>query len=274
MSNVASVFASGDWAFAIKSDGTLWAVGVNSSGQLGLGNYTSQTTFTQVPGITNAEYVATSSLGHFSILLESDGTVWATGSNNSGQFGDGTTTGRDEFTQIGSLGSDNVSIAAGGDTTMVLKSDGTVWGSGSNTYGMIGDGTITNTSTFVQATTAGSDNIEISAGAYTTMVLKSDGSVWATGQNTYGQLGIGNTTHQSSFTASTLTSGVSHIQAGSTHTLALSSDGTLWATGIGSYGRLGLGDTANRSSFTEVTGVSNIDELANFSGHSSFILGQ
>ena len=79
------------------------------------------------------------------VYLKSDGTVWATGMNTSGQLGDGTTTQRNNPVQVknadGSGLSGVVGITAGQNHTVYLKSDGTVWATGSNTSGQLGDGT-------------------------------------------------------------------------------------------------------------------------------------
>ena len=74
----------------------------------------------------------------------------------------------------------------GSSHSMVLKQDGSVWGTGCNKYGQLGEGLTTDTRSFVQIIP--SDAIAVATGNYYSMVLKQDGSVWATGRNTYGQL--------------------------------------------------------------------------------------
>ena len=91
-----------------------------------------------------------------------------------------------------------VGISAGGNHTVYLKSDGTVWAAGRNFNGQLGDGTTTQGTNPVQVTNADGTGLNgvvgISAGGDRTVYLKSDGTVWAAGYNSSGQLGDGTTT--------------------------------------------------------------------------------
>ena len=69
---------------------------------------------------------------------------------------------------------------------MLLKQDGTVWATGGNEYGQLGDGSTTSTNGFVKAIDGHAQ--AVAAGYAHSMVLGRDGSVWTTGDNTFGQL--------------------------------------------------------------------------------------
>ena len=87
------------------------------------------------------------------------------------------------------------------------------------------------------------------------MALKQDGTLWAWGENSYGQLGVGDTTDRSSPTQVGSAHDWAAIAPGgadSYHTLALKKDGTLWAWGFNRFGQLGLGDTSDRLTPTQV----------------------
>jgi alpha-tubulin suppressor-like RCC1 family protein len=92
------------------------------------------------PGSAEAQTIS-SNVGH-TLVAKPDGTVWAWGTNSSGQLGDGTTTRRDLPKQVPGL-TDVTSVAAGGDHSLALKSDGTVWAWGSNGSGRLGNGNTT-----------------------------------------------------------------------------------------------------------------------------------
>ena len=115
---------------ALKNDGTVWAWGLNSSGQLGDGTTTDSYTPVQVSGLTGVRAISAGFVSH-AVALKNDGTVWAWGSNGYGQLGDGTTT--DSYTpvQVSDL-TGITAISAGESHTVALKNDGTVWAWGCN----------------------------------------------------------------------------------------------------------------------------------------------
>jgi len=171
--------------------------------------------------------------------LKEDGKLWAWGSNNYGQLGDGTYTERITPVQVQGL-SNVISIAAGDSPSLALRSDGTLWAWGYNGYGQLGDGTYTNRSTPVQVQGL-SNVISIAAEYCYSLALRSDGTLWAWGYNYYGQLGDGTYTNRTTPVQVQGLSNVISIAAGYYHSLALRSDGTLWAWGYNGSGQLGDG---------------------------------
>lgn len=247
---------------ALKSDGTVWAWGNNDYGQLGNGSVTPSyggvAYAAQVTGLSNVVSIAA---GHWhSVAVKSDGSVWTWGlnytswdANRNGQLGDGTTTNR--LTPVRVLGvggvgylSGVVKAAAGSSFTLALKSDGTVYGWGTNLEGELGNGNKTTSLTPVQA---GVSNItDLAAGYWLSLALKSDGTVWAWGQNDMGQLGNGTTQALTGVSTPAAVSGLSSvtaIHAGANFGLAQKSDGTVWAWGENASGQLGNGSTSNSS---------------------------
>jgi len=123
-------------------------MGHNFWGELGDGTTTNRSTPVQV-----ASGVATVSAGPiYSLYLKTDGTLWAMGNNDSGQFGDGTTTGnlKPKRSTPMRVASGVATMSAGGRHSLYVKTDGTLWATGGNDYGQLGDGTTTNRSTPVQ----------------------------------------------------------------------------------------------------------------------------
>ena len=94
----------------------------------------------------------------------------------------------------------------------------------------------------------------IAAGKQHSMVLKKDGSVWATGYNAYGQLGTGSATNSDIF-VEVISDGVKIIAAGAFHSMALKHDGSVWATGSNQYGQFGDGTTSSKHSYGRLTPV-------------------
>jgi alpha-tubulin suppressor-like RCC1 family protein len=259
--------AAGDYhTVALKSDGTVWAWGYNSSGQLGESPYTimKRTTPAQVSSKILNSVTAVAAGSSHTIALRSDGTVLAWGHNSYGQLGDGTTTWRDTPVQVSGL-SGVTAIAGGTFYTVALKLDGTVWAWGDNSSGQLGDGTTTNKTTPVQVTgLSGIAAIAVGGGeyGYHTVALKSDATVWAWGWNYYGQLGDGTTTDRYTPVQVSDLSGVTAIASGWYHTAALKSDGTVWAWGNNGFGQLGDGTTTNRYIPVQMSSLSGIAAIA------------
>jgi len=192
------------------------------------------------------------------------GTVWAWGANNSGQLGDGTTANRSYAVQTQSLTS-IVAIAAGSNFSMALKSDGTVWAWGSNEWGQLGDGSTVTQSTVPVKVFGVTNATAIAAGSSHAMLLRSDGSVWAWGDNTSGELATGNSDfnrHSQPGLVFGLPS-IRGVAAGTGYCLAIdNSDGSLWGWGANSFGQLGDGTTTPRFSPVHVPGLSQVTSIA------------
>jgi alpha-tubulin suppressor-like RCC1 family protein len=199
----------------------------------------------------NAQYWQTSAGGiSHTVALKTDGTLWAWGSNNLSQLGDGTTTSRNTPIRIGTA-NDWKNIAATGHHTIAIKTDGTLWAWGRNTFGQLGDGTTTTRNTPTQIGTA-TDWQTIAAGENHTIAIKTDGSLWAWGENTYTQLGDGTTTNRSIPTQIGTETDWKTIAGAGIHTVALKTTGTLWTWGDNGNGQLGDNTSTAKSIPTQI----------------------
>ena len=88
------------------------------------------------------------------------------------------------------------SVEVGGEHSLQLRSDGSLWAVGSNYYGQLGDGTTVSRSLPVEVESSGVTSV--SAGTYHSLYIKSDGSLWGMGSNSNVQLGDGTTTYRTS----------------------------------------------------------------------------
>jgi alpha-tubulin suppressor-like RCC1 family protein len=195
-----------------------------------------------------------------------DGSVWAWGSNDIGQLGNGTDAGTSRAATVKGL-NEAIALAGGENHSLALKSDGTVWAWGYNREGQLGIGSNKFQETVVQISDL-VDITAIAAGGNHSLALKSDGSVWAWGVNTSGQLANG-TNHNSPTPA--LVKGLNEVMAiagGGYHSLALKSDGTVWAWGDNTRGQLGNGSNANSTSPAPVQGLNDVTAIACGESHS------
>ena len=247
---ISAVSGGGDHTMFIKAGGTLWAMGYNLFGQLGDGTMTHRSSAVQV-----ATGVASVAAGRVhTMYVETDGTLWAMGYKGNGQLGDGKDANVEFRRTPVRVATGVASVAAGADHTMYVKTDGTLWATGSNAQGQLGDGGNLTSNTPVQVATGVAS---VAAGRVHTMYVKTDGTLWAMGDNRYGQLGDGTTTNRSS--AVRVATGVARVSAGRMHTMHVKTDGTLWAMGYNLFGQLGDGTTTNRSSAVRVaTGVASV----------------
>ena len=157
-----------------------------------------------------------------------------------------------DFVRVMSSGA--TAVAAGIGFTIVLK-DRSLWATGTNTDGQLGDGTRMNKDRFgFVRTFTGAGTKDVIAGGYHSIVLTQKGAVYATGSNKFGQLGDGTTRSWSSF-AQVMSKGKKAIAmaaaAGDVHTMLLVNDGTVWSAGRNSNGQLGDGTTLDRSDFVK-----------------------
>jgi alpha-tubulin suppressor-like RCC1 family protein len=161
-------------------------------------------------------------------------------------------------------------LAAGRSHIVTLTSDGTVWSTGNNYYGQLGNGTTTDSNTLVQAN--GLSGVIAVAGGYDfSAALKNDGTVWAWGYNYYGQLGDGTSTDRNISVQVKVKkddkldifSGVIAIAAGDGFTVALKDDGTVWSWGVNRwYGQLGNGTMTDSNTPVQVVGLSGVTAIA------------
>ena len=99
--------------------------------------------------------------GHFyTMLVKNDGSVWATGSNEFGQLGDGSRNAVEHFERV--IESDAYAVAAGHMHSMILKMDGSLWAAGYNEFGLLGDASISSTNLFVNIV-VGEDRVNTGA---------------------------------------------------------------------------------------------------------------
>lgn len=234
--------------YGIKDDGTLWAWGTNSGGQLGLGDTVDRSSPVQIGTLT--DWTDISAGLSCAYAVRSDGTLWSWGLNSNGQLGQGNTTNLSSPVQIGTL--TNWSKAFTGDLNAFFTTTGNaLYAVGDNYNGSLGIGDTTNRSSPVQVGTL-TNWAYVSGGDEFTTAVKTDGTLWTWGTNNRGQLGLGDIiARYSPVQVGTLTTW-SKVRADFLSASAIKTDGTLWSWGRNSSGQLGIGDAADRSSPVQV----------------------
>lgn len=202
----------------IKSDGTLWAWGDNSAGQLGIGQSGNTNIPSQIGKESNWKQIS-AGFNH-SAAIKNNGTLWLWGYNFYGQLGDGTQTIQYQPIQINGTWNE---VSAGASHTLAIKSDGTLWAWGNNDRAQAGGENGINQLTPFQVS---SENnwISVSAGYYNSVALNKKGEIWAWGH-------AGNINDRALFAIPTKVKNDNDwlsISAGLSNVYAIKSNGTLW----------------------------------------------
>lgn len=243
-----SVTTSGSSTYAIKGDGTLWGWGRNDIGQLGDGSYVDRYTPVQEYS-QSTNWCRVYNTGVSGVGIKSDGTLWSWGFGINGILGDGATSTKNSPVQEYSGSTNWISAGATNDSVSAIKSDGTLWSWGQNTYGQLGDGTTVAKCTPVQEVSLSTNWCALSYGGSSISAIKTDGSLWSWGYNASGQLGDGTTVNKSVPTREvTSSSNWNKISSAANTITAIKNDGTLWSWGYGLTGEIGDNNALNRSS--------------------------
>jgi len=264
---------------ALKSDGSVWAWGMNGVNQLGNGNASDSATPVQVSGLSSIVSVA--SRAYHSLAVKSDGTVWAWGTDRSGALGNGVADLNPDYpvpVQVQGL-SNPLMVTTGYYFSVALMPDHTLVAWGNNVNGELGNGT-TNPQ-YTPAPVLGIDHvIWVSAGWTHVVAIKSDGTVWTWGGNFWGgiypgagMLGDGTTADHYLPEQVPGLAGAIQASGGDSFTSVLLSNGTVWTFGSNGAGQLGTGSFSPAQSLVpvQVKGLGNIVSITGRDHHNQAI---
>lgn len=235
---------------ALKTDGTLWSWGRNNFGQLGHNTLVNTSSPIQIGALTNWSTLPNNLNYDQMACIKTDGTLWTWGFASFGALGHNDTVRRSSPTQVGAL--TNWSQISCGYAMAAIKTDGTLWTWGLALFGgMVGDNTTIDKSSPIQIGVATNWSKVVVTGR-SVFAIKTDGTLYAWGQNNHGQLGLNDLINRSSpVQVGALTT---WSRTGSVYysCLAVKTDGTLWSWGRNQYGQLAQNDNVNRSSPVQV----------------------
>jgi alpha-tubulin suppressor-like RCC1 family protein len=248
---------------AVRADSTLWCWGSNDAGELGIGNNISQNVPRQVTTPAAAGWTAVTARGanmpgiDHTCAVRADGTLWCWGFDGLGQLGIGSTADQDIPRQVTTLsGRRWTAVSAGTVHTCALRAGHALWCWGNNTYGQLGIGNTTDEDVPQPVTTPAATGWDsIATGGVHTCALRAGHALWCWGNNTYGQLGIGNTTDEDvpQPVTTPAATGWDSIAGGYRYTCALRAGHALWCWGNNTYGQLGIGNTTDQDVPQRVT---------------------
>jgi alpha-tubulin suppressor-like RCC1 family protein len=261
-----SVFASGSGegtSGGVKTDGTMWTWGFNGSGQGGRNDRVHRSSPVQLGTDTNWATGVLRTGNYWTMALKTNGTLWTWGRNGEGQLGQNSgTVFLSSPTQIGTDTDWNYAqdkYDQDAKTGMVIKTNGTLWGWGTQDTGALGlNGPNASRSSPVQVGTNTNWNV-VSISNNSVFSIKTDGTLWAWGVNERGELGQnqgpGGPYGQSRSSPTQVGTDTTWSQiraAGGGSVWALKTNGTMWSWGYNSFGMLGHNNKTTYSSPTQV----------------------
>ncbi|BDR53582.1 hypothetical protein KIM372_14890 [Bombiscardovia nodaiensis] len=236
-----SVAAGSNHSLVLADNGHIYTAGLNSDGQLGLGDTTTRTTPADLAPPVNHSYKAVAAGASHSLALLDDGSIRAWGNNANGQLGNNTITGSTAPVETTlPAGTTAAQVTAGGDTSGLIDSTGRAWTWGNNANGQLGLGDTANRTVPTVVSGLPSTVSRISMGGTHSLAVSSN-NLYAWGNNTYGQLGTGDTTARTAPTTITLPGNATPAwpRAGSTHSISSTTDGAAHTWGDNRSRQLG-----------------------------------
>ena len=238
---------------------SMFVWGGGTWGQTGMDNISSRSSPTQLAGTKWSTASGTKWSSYFSHAARTDGTLWFQGRSfygvNGSNLGDVEISSPTQIPGTTWLNIDTEQHA------IATKTDGTLWAWGRNHEGQHGVNDTVDRSSPIQIpgttwSTAGHED-GITATKDGVVARKTDGTLWAWGENYYGMLGQNQGSGQLGATSSPvqITGTTWNTINGSGSLAATKTDGTLWVWGLNNYGQLGVGDEAPRSSPTQIPGT-------------------
>jgi alpha-tubulin suppressor-like RCC1 family protein len=197
-----------------------------------------------VKNFERVKKVATDGFSTFFITTNND--LWGVGRNHDGQLGLGT---RTDVYFAKNISANISDIAVNSSRTVLTNNNGELLLSGSNYFGVFGDGTRNLRTTFQNLLET--DVKMFSFGSYNSFLIKADQTLWVSGSAAVGDTILGSVVTQQ-YMFMKVDSGVSKVFGGHEYSAIIKNDSSLWAEGRNNYGQLGDDTTTDRNNYVHI----------------------
>ena len=232
---IARVCCGAEFTIAAADNGAIYSWGENNHGQLGLGHCEIVHQPQRVECIPEAVTHISAGFKHC-VAITASGVIYSWGCGRMGQLGtgealdscfplpfvlpisSGQTSGVAKSTS-------SMDVSCGYEHSLLLDCEGTVWAWGGNSRGQLGISSIAQSSHPIKISALQTRVTCISAGAFHSVCITFDSSVFSWGANQFGQLGIGDTIDrlEPNQIHSLDSLGVLQVACGGDHTLCITS---------------------------------------------------
>jgi alpha-tubulin suppressor-like RCC1 family protein len=249
------VSAGSAHALGVRQNGTAWGWGYGGNGRLG-DNCTSQklSPVSVVGGFT--DWCQVSAGKDYSLGLRTNSTLYAWGRNYCGKLGDNTTADKSSPVSVVGGFTDWCQVSGGYYHSLAVRQNGTAWGWGQGSNGKLGDNTTVDKSSPVSVVGGFTNWCQVAAGGYQSLGVRTNGTAWAWGVGSSGELGDNTIANKSSPVS--VIGGFTNwcqVAAGtSRNSAAVRTNGTIWGWGSSFCGELGDNTTVSKSSPVSVIG--------------------
>jgi alpha-tubulin suppressor-like RCC1 family protein len=246
----------GGTTILLADDGTVFGCGYNGSGNLGVGDTVDRVQLEVIPLPENNTRIKKVALGNnHTIMLTEDGKVYGCGSNDNSQLNGDVKSDQSTLTLISIPENKSIQqIAATDDCTILVATDGTVYGCGANHYNLLclSNRTWSSVGIFKLQLISIPDNKPIQSVSgfnFGLLFLARDGTVYGSGNNSSQKFGIrvGYHDHEPTCISTLNSSNIRQIRVGFNHSVMMTHDNKVYVCGDNSCGQLGFNKTINQS---------------------------
>lgn len=246
----------------LSDDGSVYGIGKNDHGQLGIKDTEIEKRPRKIEALKRIVGVSCG-FDNFSVCVDEDGSVWSFGNNKSGQLGlDSTLPIKEKPKQVKNLPPIQ-SVHCGGNFTLCLAKDSSVWGFGSNSSGQLGLGHKTNAFAPIQLTI---QNVkQIACGGSFSLFQQINGNIYGCGNNTFGQLGLGNKENQVTPQLIPNLPKIQDFSCGYRFSIFLDTEGNLYSVGSNGFGALGSAGLHSKEERCEISIIGGLPKISKIS---------